>query len=278
MRIALVPLDERPVNTRYPQLIAAIAGAEVCLPPAEVLSDLRRPAQCDELAHWLRAMVDEIDALVVDLGMLAAGGLIASRTTEEPPATVIGRLDLLRELKQRRPDLQIIAFNVITRVSNADDNSEEPLYWGEYGTRFYHFSQLLDRVQRGEAAAAELAAVRGELPEAYVDDFLRRRLRNHTLNLAALHLLHAGILDLLVISSDDTSPYGLGSREKRWIAEWAAVLGFEGTGRLLMYPGADEVGCVLVMRLLLARAGLVPRLQVEYAIPAGAQIVAPYED
>jgi hypothetical protein len=33
MRIALLPLDERPVNTVYPRMIAEIAGVEVILPP-----------------------------------------------------------------------------------------------------------------------------------------------------------------------------------------------------------------------------------------------------
>jgi hypothetical protein len=277
MRIALLPLDERPVNTRYPQMIAAIAGAEVLLPPADLLSDLRAPAQCDALGDWLRDVAPTIDALIVDLGMLGFGGLIASRTTDDPPGVAIARLGVLGELKRARPDLQILAFNVITRVSNADDNIEEPLYWSEYGTRFYRFSQLLDRAARGEAVEEALRELRAELPLAYVDDFLRRRLRNHAFNLAALHLLHAGDVDLLVISSDDTSPYGLGSREKRWIAEWAALLGLD-VDRLLMYPGADEVGCALLARLLMQRAGITPRFAVDYAIPEGAQIVAPYED
>ena len=36
LTIALVPLDERPVNTRYPQMLGAIGGANVLLPPPEI--------------------------------------------------------------------------------------------------------------------------------------------------------------------------------------------------------------------------------------------------
>ena len=41
MRLGLIPLDERPVNVRYPQMIADIAGHEVFVPPEKLLSKLR---------------------------------------------------------------------------------------------------------------------------------------------------------------------------------------------------------------------------------------------
>jgi hypothetical protein len=304
MRIGLVPLDERPVNTRYPALVAQIGGAELLLPPAEVLSDLRVPARCDALGEWLRDTVPAIDALVACVEMVGYGGLIASRITDDSPAAVLARLEVLREVKQQHPSMPLLGFSVITRISNADDNIEEPLYWETYGTRLYRLSQLTDRALQGEDLAAELAALRATIPAEHVRDFLRRRHRNHAVNLAAVHMLAEGVFDLLVLSSDDTSPYGLGSREKRWIAEMATRLGLlEGvvgtvnhTARgagvetkplhpssfilhpLLMYPGADEVGCALVARLLNQAAGRVPRIAPHYAVPGGAEITAPYED
>jgi hypothetical protein len=45
-----------------------------------------------------------------------------------------------------------------------------------------------------------------------------------------------------------------------------------------MYPGADEIGCVLTMRALLERAQRTPRFYVHYAIPEDSARVAPYED
>ena len=55
-------------------------------------------------------------------------------------------------------------------------------------------------------------------------DFLSRRLRNHAVTSAVLHLLAHGVFDLLVLSSDDTSPFGLPSREKRWLESWADLV------------------------------------------------------
>ena len=290
MQIGLLPLDERPANTRDPAMIAAIAGARVLLPPERFLSARRRPADCAALVEWLDASAPRMDALIVSCEMLGYGGLIATRTSNEPAGAIIARLDSLRALRARFPRLPILGFNVITRVSNADDSVEEPDYWARYGTRLYQFAQLLDRRGQGQAVDADLAALEETIPAAHRHDFLSRRLRNHSVNLAVLHLLAAGVFDLLVLSSDDTSPFGLPSREKRWLHEWAQLLGFENDlaaspsavpsaePRLLMYPGADEVGSALLARLLNARAGVVPRFTASYAPPEAATHVAAYED
>jgi hypothetical protein len=282
MRIGLVPLDERPVNTRYPSLVAQIGGAELLLPPADILSDLRAPANVQALGDWMRSEAGRMDALVACLEMVGYGGLIASRITDDPPAAVLGRLEALRAIKRHRPSMPVLGFSVITRISNADDNIEEPLYWDTYGTRLYRMSQLMDRSLQGQDVAAELVTLRAGVPPEHTADFLRRRHRNHTVNLAAVHMLAEGGLDLLVLSSDDTSPFGLGSREKRWLAEMAGRLGLgdaeNGESPLLMYPGADEVGCVLVARLLNRAAARAPRIAPHYAVPDGAEITAPYED
>ena len=74
MKIGLIPLDERPVNTRYPAMIAHIADAELFLPPAELLSRYRIPARSAALAEWLHDLAPELDAIVVSfetLGMAA---------------------------------------------------------------------------------------------------------------------------------------------------------------------------------------------------------------
>jgi hypothetical protein len=298
MRIGLLPLDERPVNTRYPAMIAAIAGAELRLPPAGALSARRRPADCAALAAWLEQAAPALDGLIVSLELLGYGGLIASRISHEPAATILGRLELLRSIRQRHPQLPIYAFSVISRVSNANDALEEPAYWAVYGERLYAYSQLLDRQGQGQAVGEQLAALETALPAAHRRDFLARRLRNHGVNIAALHMLAEGCFDLLVLSSDDTSPFGLPARERRWLSEWADLLGLAAaqgdreTGRqgdtthhlpptthqLLMYPGADEVGCALVARLLNWRAGVAPSVAVSYAPPEAAANVAAYED
>jgi hypothetical protein len=285
MHIGLIPLDERPVNTRYPEMIAQIAGTTVLLPPREVLSHYRQPARCDELLRWLGETAPHLDALVVSFQTLGFGGLIASRTSIEPVSTILPRLESLGMIKQRYPSLPIYGFDLIMRISNSNSAVEEPEYWAEEGTRLYQFSQLLDRLEQGHPVQDDLAYLRAELEPHHVQDFIKRRLRNHTINKEGLQMLVQGDLDLLVLSSDDTSPYGLPTSEKRSLHLWADRLGLsEHCSQpspgccLLMYPGADEVGSALTARALNAHSGYSPTFAIIYGVPGGDQITAPYED
>src|SRR5919199_6444104 len=173
MRIGLIPLDGRPANTRYPAMIAAIAGAELVLPPTELLSSFRTPSRCDALGAWLRDVASSLDAVIVSFEMLGYGGLISSRITDEAADAIIARLSMLRDLKRQHPALPILGFNLITRISNADDATEEAAYWQQYGTRLYRLSALLDQQKQGLPVQTELAALQRDLPPQSVQDFLR---------------------------------------------------------------------------------------------------------
>lgn len=278
MTIALIPLDERPANTRYPRMIADIAGVDLAMPPPEVLSKQRQPADHKGLATWLHNLVQggELTDLIVSVEMLGYGGLMASRITDDRATDVLKRLDILPQLLTIQPTLRITAFNVITRISNADHNVEEPLYWGTYGRAIYEYSQLRHRADEGQDVADELAALEARIPRDNIADFTHRRLRNHIVNLAMLEMADDGLLDLLVLSSDDTSPYGYGSQEKAWLNRWRERLDTPDE-RLLMYPGADEVGSVLLMRAIYRERDPL-QCYVHYAVEEDAELVAPYED
>ena len=271
MNIGLIPLDERPVNTRFPRMLGAIAGIDVTLPPPALQSRFRKPADCAALGDWLLQRAADMDALVVSLEMLVYGGLVPSRITMDRPLDALRRLELLRELKRRHPALPIYAFGLVTRISKNRASVEEPSYWHVSGPELYSFSQQYDAQHFGGQPAPE------HRPEAaHLQDMLRRRARNHLVNLATLDLLADDVFALLVISSDDTSEYGFGTREKAWLREWARRRGDDP--RLLMYPGADEVGSALLARALLAARGEKARFYVHYAIPADAERIAPFED
>lgn len=276
MRIGLIPLDERPVNTRYPRCLAEIAGVELAMPSVDILSDFRRPATSAALIEWLQTEAQHCDVFIVGCETLGYGGLIPSRTSHESVATITARLETIHQLRWQYPDLRIFGFNVITRIPHYNSAIEEPDYWEAYGERLHMLSHYLDRSSQGEAVDDKLYALRSQIPKAYVDDFLRRRLRNHAINLTMLGLTADGVFDLLVMSSDDTSVYGLSSNEKRGLAQWAARLDLGE--KLLMYPGADEIGSILVARAINQSQQRSPRFQVDYAVPGGENITAAFED
>ncbi len=277
VKIALAPLDERPVNTRYPSQIAAIVGAEIALPPLEIRGSGRMPADTAAVAAWLTEQAGVCDGIVASVEYLAWGNLINSRISSETTAEGLARLTPLVQAKES--GALVYAFVLITRVANANDCVEEPLWWKTYGTRCYALSQLLHKqtvgaLERGETE--KIAAIRADVPAEHIREFLTRRERNHALNLSVLNLLASEKLSFLLITSDDTSQWGLPSREKAWLESWADLL--EVRDRMMIHPGADEVGSALTARLLCEKLGRQPRIFPLYAIPGDEALVAPYED
>lgn len=285
LSIALLPLDERPVNTRYPQMLGKIAGADVLLPPRDLRGSGRKPADASGVERWLAGVASResgggVDGVVASIEYFLFGNLIASRTSSESVTDVLGRLQSLEPIgaSGRTP---VFAFGLITRVPNANDCVEEPAYWCDWGTRLFRYSQLLHKREAGELEGGEaddLLALKAELPPGVVQDWLGRRLRNHAVSLALVDLLARGRLRFLLLTSDDTSVWGLPTREKAWIEGWQRLLGPAVGERLLIHPGADEVGSALVARLVCEKRNLRPSVCPVYAVPGGEEIVAPYED
>jgi len=277
-KIILIPLDERPVNTRYPEMLAAIAGADLRLPPPEIRGLQRTPADVDALLHWLRQSSTDADVCIASCEYLGYGNLINARISDDSTADVITRLAVLAEVGAQIP---VHAFSLITRVSNADDCVEEPLYWLQWGTKFYRFARLYHRNEAGdltETERADLSTLQAELPHELVVDWLTRRLRNHAVNLSMLEMVARGQIASLLMTSDDTAPFGFPSRERDWLKTWPALIGAPLADRVRMYPGADEVGSALVARQINLAAGRTPKVYVDYAIAGDEEIVAPYED
>ncbi len=274
--LALLPLDERPVNTRYPEMLAAIGGATLLLPPLSIQGSQREPAELEAVRDWLQAVSGEADAVIASADFLGFGNLINARISHDSAATVLARLSQLAEINAACP---VHAFSLITRVSNADDAVEEPTYWAEWGTRFSRYARLMHQHERGACEdQAELARLDAVLPAELKVDWLRRRLRNHTVNLGLLDLAARGEIASLRLTSDDTSPWGFPSRERDWLHGWNHLLGPALTDRVQMHPGADEVGSAILSHLLMARTGRTPRVRVVYSHPEDRVLVAPYED
>ncbi|HEY3330092.1 MAG TPA: DUF4127 family protein [Capsulimonadaceae bacterium] len=277
--IILIPLDERPVNTKYPQMLGAIAGASVLIPPAEILGFARTPADLPAVLEWVREQViGGASAIIASCDFLGYGNLINARISQDSAFDALARLNQLGSFNHLCP---VHAFSLITRVANANDCVEEPLYWGEWGTRFYRYANLTHRAEAGAITAdeqAELDSLTATIPADLRADWMTRRLRNHAVNLGLLDMTARGRLSSLLLTSDDTAPYGFSTRERDWLLGWRKLVGEPLSGRVQAYPGADEVGSALVARTINQSRNRQPRVWIEYAIPADREIVAPYED
>lgn len=282
-RIALVPLDERPVNVELPSAIAAISGAELCLPPAHLMPDIRKPGDADAIGSWLLGVASDVDAVVVSIDTMGFGGLIAARTTDDDLVTALGRLSKLSALRSSHPGLPVAGVSLVMRATNSYNAQEEPLYWASVGKELHRLGGLHHRDFLGRLGAvadngngAQLQTLRDSLDPVILADFQQRRLRNHQVNLAMIGLAARDVIDPLLITADDTAEFAAGSLEQLWLEQWMTVL--PGSGQVLMYPGADEVAAVLVARQLAKLSGTSARFAVACAEDDGLERIAKYEN
>ncbi|WP_338692930.1 DUF4127 family protein [Streptomyces sp. Q6] len=274
--IALLPLDERPACAALPVQVAAVAGVDVRTPPPASMPALRTAGDADGLGDWLERASSDADAAVVSLETLGHGGLIASRTDGIDAARALHRWSPVRRIAAH--GVPVHAVTLVTRTPDSADAMEEPDYWDPHGPGLHRLSAALHRAQESaQTCPVERADARAGVPDAVRADFLGRRLRNHTLNLAALGLAAEGVLDTLVIGADDTAPWGLATAELTELRRWSERL--EMAGRVSVRPGADEATTTLVARTLGRLLGGGPvSVRVEAVDPEGLARVAPYEN
>lgn len=259
-----MPLDERPVSAHLPRQVAAVAGAAVELPPAAALPTVRRAGDLEALSGWLAGAAVGADGAVVSLEGLGFGGLIPSRIGDEPLEEVLARWAVLRGL-----GTPVHAAVVVPRSPDALDAFEEPEYWATWGPSLHALSARLADGRSTESATPVPPDIRA--------DWLRRRLRQHALGLAAIGLAADGTLARLFVGVDDAATRSLSAAAQADLDAWTDRLDLRD--RVVVGPGADETGAVLTARLLVERLadGHGPRVAVACAEPDGLARVAPYE-
>ncbi len=278
-RVAVLPMDDRPVNYDYPICLGRAAGLEILLPPREWLGNPWRASRHADLVDWLARTAPEADAAVVAIDTLAYGGLIPSRTSPETAESVLKRLEVLRQLKALRPGLPILASSVVLRINRSDSSEEEKPYWATFGSRMFRLSSLEHKSELGYAAPAEIAArdaLRSEIPEEVYLDYRRGRARNNAVNRAMLDWVAEGVFDYLLLPQDDTAEYGWNVAEARGLQ--AEIRARSLGERAITYPGADEIGCLLLARYACRLAGFEPRIWPRYSGVTGSSVVTAYED
>lgn len=271
MRIGLVPVDDRPRSRRAPGMLARAAGAEVVLPPAEAIGG-RETAVAPELLHeWLRDEANAFDGLVVSLDQLAHAAAVYA--SDVPTAVAAGRLLVLRDLRRDHPRLPVLAS---TLLSGPREESAPPRSWDEHAPALALLAELLERRAHGEDVAEPLSAAEEAVPVELRREVAVRRLRSHSVNLAALELAGDASIDLLVLGTPGAGGVGPGLHEKASVAGWLRRLSLGDRAQL--QPGAEELTSVLLARLLNRARDQVPRVGFFCPVPGAEKRRAPRED
>lgn len=272
MRVALVPLDDRPVCLQYPEMMAPLAHATVVAPPRATLGRFTTPGNTVAIERWLRTLdLSTIDALIVSVDMLAYGGLVASRVHDVDADAALARLDVLRDIHRRRPNLPIYGFSVIMRLAPTADGVNEA--WREKLARWADVSPY---TSTDAAVASEVAALERDIPADALAGYKAARARNLRVNDASLDLLSEGVLTHLVLSQDDAKPRGVHVADRAALTR--AIDDRHLGGRAGVQPGADEVAMLLLARAVLSHHDIRPSMHAVYSTGAARTMVAPFED
>lgn len=216
---------------------------------------------------------------MIALDTLAWGGLVPSRQSGNDLDAALARLESLARIRSAHPELKLMAYSSIQRVSRDDDDGEEPEYFKRLGSRIFRRSELEHRAHAGAlegAEVAELERLRQEVPEAVWNDQLAIRASTLAVNLAALDLVEQGAIDTLVLNQDDTTVWGINVMNRQRLEREVRRRGLGE--RVLVYPGADEVAQVLIARLAAQVHGRRPLAGVIYSSRGGENVQTGYED
>ena len=235
--IILLPLDERPCNFDFPSKI--FNGEKYTIIRPEHLGQKKTPASYEFIRDFLLANIEKADAAVISIDTLLYGGLIPSRLHHLSEETVLERLMLLKELREKNPQVKLYAFQCIMRCPKYSSDDEE-------------------------------------VDPAALKDYLDRRAFNGSFNIRTLDLVEDGTIDFLIIPQDDSAKYGYTAMDQKTVR--AKIDEKVLNDRVILYPGADELGMVLVSRAINALENNTPRVYLKYASTLAPQLIPNYED
>lgn len=235
MKIAFVPIDNRPVCYTLAQQIAAIDdGIELFLPPREMLGGLTKISDISGILNWFEKL-PKIDTVVLSLDTIAHGGLISSRRSVDTFEEIRNRLQKLKEILNAK-GAKVYACSSIMRISNNNVNEEEKEYWNLYGEKIFKYS--FESHRDGTAKT--------DVPAEIIEDYLKTRKRNFDINKLYLDWVKGGFFEALVFSKDDCAQFGLNVQEAKALGQKAAEENLD----VLIKTGADEIPLSLLSRAI----------------------------
>ena len=258
--IALIPLDSRPCNTQYPQILSQMANYRIILPPTDALDDFLRPADSQALWQWLEQASANCQQIIIFTNELFNGGLIHSRNSQAYDDTA-AQLTRLEQFAQAHPQHTITLVTILPRLkpSQFDD-----ALW-PYEVQLTLWGQQLDQAALDGAPQPAIPdGVPPNIAQQYLDLF------DHSRQLAEglAQLAQNGTINRLIIGQDDAQalcPANIIYRDLQNLQ----------IPNLTLIHGADEITMLLVANAVNNQPPL--GVNIIYTNPALAQTYFPYE-
>lgn len=197
-KIALIPLDSRPCNTQYPELLGKMGNLIVDIPDSQLDNYLEK-ANKEELWQWLTYKATEMDNIIINTTELFNGSLIESRDTASY-SMLSADLKRLEEFCRDNPDHEITVITILPRLlpSQFTDLWDYKNELSEYGGALDQ--ALLEDTQLPSA---------NHIPENILNTYLSIYDNAHILTSSLIELAKQGLIDNYIIGQDDAAEYGV---------------------------------------------------------------------
>ncbi|GEM_PF-5444181 len=252
LRVAYLPLDDRPPNLRLVQGLARAARVSLILPPPEAIPTLETPSSVLALESFLLEL-EEISHLVLSLDNLAFGGLTFSRRAT-PRGGLPGLIEALKGFKLKNPQAEILAFTVLPPTPREDQPT---------------LLRALYQTGRGMLASGRPTPPR-------LRPSLRTRLLRRQRYLNTISSLLEEILPLcraVVVGHDDVGLPMAAVAARRWLISRLPSTWRE---KVFLMDGADELGALTFARALIPQL-TETRLPLIIAYPEGLHLRGKFE-
>jgi len=276
-KIVMLPLDERPCNYDFPRKLMEDNDRYILtVPDKSILGKKKQPAVFEDISGFLLDNADA-DIAVISIDMLLYGGLVPGRLHNESEETLDEKLKILIELKRINPKIKIYAMNLIMRCPQYSSSDEEPDYYERCGREIFLLGRYEHRAELGltEDGEKEKAEEYRRIIGSDLNDYLARREINKKMNCAVIDYV-GKVIDFLIIPQDDSAEFGFMARDQREIKSYIRESRKELS--VMIYPGADEVGMVLLSRALLSDMKKNPSFKIMYDSVSAPFIIPKYED
>lgn len=265
--IFYLPLDDRPCNVDFPILLARIAGIPLCVPNDN-----------DIIASWLEEQVKSGRDGIISIERLIFGGLVSSRLPHTSLDEAMSSFKKIEKILMKKQNSLIFAFSVLMRqapTSFFENSIQIAEVVSKLSSLEYNRQTTGNDSHKKHEHHQEIESLIKQLPEGLWESYLDTRKRNFEINTQSLLITANGLLNFLAIGMDDITQNSLNILERQRLDK--LIIQNNIKNKTIILPGTDELGMVLLARLLLAKTGVSPMIGIKYSTPRGANAILRYE-
>ncbi|MGL5021466.1 MAG: DUF4127 family protein [Mycoplasmatales bacterium] len=275
MKIKILPLDERPCNIRFGEKICSYNNKiELISPNLNILGKKKAPGNFKKINEYI--FNNNSEYLIISLDTYLYGGLLPSRLHQMSFDVLLSKLQKLKSLKSKNPDLKIYAFSTIMRTPRYNSSDEEPDYYSKFGSDIFLKKYLEDKKDCVGLSKDEKLNLKGiKIPMEFEQDYQKRRDTNLKVNLEIVKLLADNTFEYLIFPQDDSAPYGYTRIDQNEVYSSLKQL---NPKRYSVHPGADEVLMTLISRIYNYEKNVLPKVFIKFENDEFKKCIPLYED